>query len=241
MEHQVRGLATAADTKARLMHRRILLAAIAVTVGLVSDASAAASKCERSSTKKASVVLDRTTSAVVFRRPGLSKVWACRRKSSRIWRLPVARYGYAFGKGKTPQIAGRFVGYVDKVVPDAGLPEEDTVRVLDLKTGKLRVSTPAHSLEFVGAKLVWSFVLNDNGATAWIATGAEGFRAEGLETVEVHRVTSTDPARNEVLDSAPHPTSTLTSPIPYRSLALSADAATIYWLHDGQARSAALP
>ena len=63
------------------------------------------------------------------------------------------------------------------------------------------MSTSAHSLALIGGKLVWSFVLNRNGAIAWIATGG-GFRGQGPDTVEVHRVTSTDPTRSEILDSA---------------------------------------
>ena len=222
----------------------ILLAAIGASIGLVSDASAAASKCKRSSAKAGSVVLVRTSSAVVFGRRRTNKVWACRLKGSRIYRLPADSDGYVEQSDRSalavhdPQIAGRFVGYVLTIVPD-NQAAVDSIRVLDLKTGKLRVNARAHSLRRVGGISVSSFVLNRNGAIAWIATGAEGFRAEGIPTIEVHRVTSTDPTRSDILDSAIQPPAGV-GPIPARSLALSADASTVYWLHDGQPRSASL-
>ena len=223
-------------------HRLILLLTAAATLGAVSDA-AADSRCERSSAKAGSVILDRTSSAIVFARRGTNKVWACRPKDSRIWRLPVDPDGLVErgddSKRIGPQIAGRFVGYVDGVVRDV-TPQVDTVRVFDSRTGKLGVSVSAHSLAVLGGKLVRSLVLNRDGAIAWIATGAEGPRAEGYSRVEVHRVTSADSARSEVLDSSFESSVATALPIPYGSLALSADASRVYWLREGQPRSAAL-
>jgi hypothetical protein len=228
------------------MPRMLLAAALAALMLLALPQGAAAQRDREDCLEhlgSTSRVLEETRFGIVFRKRDY--VWGCIYSAGRVRRLP----------GQDPlgppqtfvgalRLDGRYAGY--------SLEDEEggsQVVVFDVKTGTRRFVASAFGPQTSAdpnvtrySITVWSMVVKASGTIAWIAEGsrkvgeepvAGGGTRDITEPVGEVVLRGPDDTSNRALDTGPD--------IPRRSLAKSADEATLHWTRGGAPRSAPLP
>jgi hypothetical protein len=222
-----------------------LIAVIAALLVIV--APAAADRGCRSSTSKGAKILAQTRTAVVFvkdkthRTLGTQPIrFGCMFRVGRTYRLtPFTDFDQQFGN---LQLAGRYAAFHFDVEEGAGNSSHHTIRLYDLRTGRGQGIAPGSGPEPIGSELVQAIVLKPNGSIAWISSferkiGEEPLPGGGSSEIRetVYPVTKIENGLGASRANVEEGTD-----IDRRSLALSRDRQTIYWIRGGVARSAPL-
>lgn len=213
-----------------MRHARSLLVLSAALLSLALTEPAFASHGCAGSARGARVVTQ-TRDAIVFVKR--QRVYGCLDSVGSTRRLPgLDPVGTEPGDaGALFTLSGAFVAFERFFVEPAGAETHSRVIVFNLRNGQTPVNDPATSIVPTAEdSVVESLEVKRNGSVAWI-----GRRSGGPTAVyEVHRRSLAPSAPgNVVLDED--------GDIGPRSLGLSADRRTIFWLNGADPRSGTLP
>jgi hypothetical protein len=196
------------------MKKMSLVAVLALAALTPSSAHAANSNNCKAAGKSGSKVLAQSRYAVVYRKTDVTR--GCI---------------YSTGRGRTlgrsgnvaiggVQLAGRYVAYVADPTTNDQAPE--TLRVLDLKTGRTAASATATSFA--------SLVLKRNATIAWI--GVYPASQGSGNDLQVHKRETKGANQDVVLDRG--------RDIVGQSLALSYSSTVLFWTNGADAKRAAI-
>ncbi len=205
-----------------------VLALSILALGGTAPSAAAAQSCEaKSSRTEEASRYARVYSVRRVQDDAVTRRWyGCLLSSGRRVRLGDVGPSGAFSDRIAPvRLAGRHVAFVSEYTASTGDALGAVVAVRDLRTGVFvsRFQSPGDPNTYD----VTDLELRANGSVAWIARIVAGMPATTTYEVRVFPATQ---SHSTIVDSGPA--------IGPQSLALSAR--TLYWTHDGAARSASL-
>ena len=195
-----------------VVNRGLFAIAATAIVALVQPAAevSAESKCSRSGT--ATSVATKDVRVFSRGRPDYQRVYACFQRTGRTTALGTFQSDLGISNETA---AGRFVAY--QYLLCRGDCARSDVRVIDVKTGRVRRSSKAGP----GSAPMFGLVVNRRGSAAWAR--------------------QYDDARFEVRALTAKGEMTLDSSRGIDPLSLAFAGSRLYWLRDGQASSAVLP
>jgi len=179
-------------------------------------------------------VVERTKNAVVYRRHDDPKIdetfYGCELRTGKLRRVN----RYQEDRVGDWKLAGRYLGYTLSTEEGASSDFVQYLRVLDLRTGRLRVvhgavvppTPPGDRLEAIR-----SYVLKPNASVAWIAE----FRPDPGDTATTFQVNKIEAIQHGIFKTLDRGDA-----IGARSIALSDNRKRVYWRHDRETRSAIL-